>query len=98
MSEGPRMRADTSPATASKLLPCTKYLFAVAVLGLKQAGSGPIGRMSTPKMVTTQPSPLAPPRDLKAEGFTLTWKQPCDLTLASEPRPPQKWSPHNHHL
>ena len=87
MTSGPKMRTEEKHATAEKLLPCTKYLFAVAVLGLGKAGSGPIGRMSAPKIVSTQPSLLAPPRDLKADGFVLTWKQPCDSALSTKPLP-----------
>ena len=87
LTSGPKMRTEEKHATAEKLLPCTKYLFAVAVLGLGKAGSGPIGRMSVPKIVSTQPSLLAPPRDLKADGFVLTWKQPCDSALAPKPLP-----------
>ena len=88
IAEGPRMRINNrSLATADKLLPCTKYLFVVAVLGIGKAGSGPIGRMSNPKIATTHPSPMAPPRDLKAEGFILTWKQPCGTTLTSDTLP-----------
>ena len=88
IAEGPRMRINNrSFATADKLLPCTKYLFVVAVLGIGKAGSGPIGRMSNPKIATTHPSPMAPPRDLKAEGFILTWKQPCGTTLTSDTLP-----------
>lgn len=87
MTSGPKMRTEEKHATAEKLLPCTKYLFAVAVLGLGKAGSGPIGRMSAPKIVSTRPSLLAPPRDLKADGFVLTWKQPCDSALSIKPLP-----------
>jgi hypothetical protein len=79
---GPQYRTAKLTATLPKLLPCTDYTLAVAVLGNRQ-GAGPMGRMSAPRRAPTPDSPTAAPRDLTVQGTTLTWRRPCDPTRDS---------------